>query len=80
MKHMLPKLTEKLQKVYPVASKLPVPAFVMPLPKEDGHTISHSWFWPRLGSFFKPKDIIITETGNFFSLSIFSWYTTDLFS
>ena len=64
---MLPKLTEKLHNVYPVASKLPVPAFIMPLPKEDGHAISHLWFWPRLGSFFKPKDVIITETGIFFT-------------
>lgn len=63
MKQMLPKLTERLQSFYPVASKISVPAFIRPLPKEDGHAISHFWFWPRLGSFFKSKDIIVTETG-----------------
>ena len=68
MKHMLPKLTEELQKFHPVASKLQVPAFIMPLPQEDGHAISHLWFWPRLGSFFKSKDIIITETGIVFAV------------
>lgn len=26
-------------------------------------TITHAWFWPRLGQFLQPSDIIITETG-----------------
>jgi pyruvate decarboxylase len=46
-----------------VASKIQLPAFVNQVPKEDGHVISHSWLWPRLGYFFQPKDVIVTETG-----------------
>jgi pyruvate decarboxylase len=76
---MLPKLTERLQSFCPVASKIPVPTFIGQLPQEDGHVISHLWFWPRLGSFFKSKDIIVTETGIFFP-SIFPWYSNRLFS
>lgn len=71
MKHLLPKLTERLQSFFPAASKIPVPAYIGQVPKEDGHVITHFWLWPRLGSFFKPKDIIVTETGIFFP-SIFS--------
>jgi len=67
MKQMLPRLTGRLQSFHPVASKTPVPAFMGQVPEEDSHVISHSWFWPRLGSFFKPKDIIVTETGIFFN-------------
>lgn len=32
--------------------------------KEDGASkITHTWFWPRLGQWLKPNDVIITETG-----------------
>jgi pyruvate decarboxylase len=67
MKSLLPKLTERLRPFYPEASKIPVPAFVKQVLKEDGEVISHLWFWPRLGFFFQPKDVIVTETGNFCS-------------
>ena len=38
------------------------------IPKEDQDmdkdpTILHSWFWPRVGQWLQPKDIMITETG-----------------
>jgi len=65
MKTLLPKLTERLRPFCAVASKIQVPAFVKQVPKEDGHAISHAWLWPRLGSFFQPKDVIVTETGIF---------------
>jgi TPP-dependent 2-oxoacid decarboxylase len=25
--------------------------------------ISHEWLWPTMGNFFRPKDVIVTETG-----------------
>ncbi|KAF8809567.1 pyruvate decarboxylase [Phlegmacium glaucopus] len=63
MKMLLPKLTEKLQHFHPTTSQIQVPTFVKHLPEEDSATISHLWFWPRLSYFFKPKDVIVTETG-----------------
>lgn len=29
----------------------------------DQDIISHAWFWPRMGKFFRPKDVIVAETG-----------------
>ena len=26
-------------------------------------TITHEWLWPTVGNFFRPKDVIVTETG-----------------
>ncbi|KAF9565691.1 pyruvate decarboxylase THI3 [Agrocybe pediades] len=63
MKQLLPKLTERLQSFHSVASKIEVPPFIKQLPKEESTVISHLWFWPRLGYFFKQKDVIVTETG-----------------
>jgi len=63
MKQLLPKLTERLQPFHAVASKIEVPAFIKQLPQEDSSVISHLWFWPRVGFFFKQKDVIVTETG-----------------
>ena len=71
MKTLLPKLAEKLQHFYPKASQIQVPAFVKSLPKEDSDVISHVWFWPRLGCFFEPKDVIVTETGSCFFHSFY---------
>lgn len=38
------------------------------IPKQDQHiskdqVINHAWFWPRMGQWLQPKDIVITETG-----------------
>ena len=63
MKRLLPKLTARLQHFEPTAVKIPVPKFELPLPKEDNEIISQSWLWPRVGQFFRPKDIIVAETG-----------------
>lgn len=63
MKKLLPKLTERLVQHHSSASKIQVPKYTSPLPKEDNDKISHAWFWPRVGAFFKPKDVIVTETG-----------------
>lgn len=63
MKQLLPKLTERLAQHRSSASKIQVPKYTSPVPKEDNDEISHAWFWPRVGAFFKPKDVIVTETG-----------------
>ena len=63
MKHLLPKLTARLQHFEPTAMKIPVPKFELPLPKEDNEIISQSWLWPRVGQFFRSKDIVVAETG-----------------
>ncbi|KAF8964240.1 pyruvate decarboxylase THI3 [Flammula alnicola] len=63
MKHLLPKLTQRLQHFRSTLEKIEVPPFINKLPEEDNTIISHLWFWPRVGFFFKPKDIIVTETG-----------------
>ncbi|KAJ3573206.1 hypothetical protein NP233_g2580 [Leucocoprinus birnbaumii] len=65
MKQLLPKLTERLQHWYPTAIKLPVEPFQNIIPEEQNNntTITHRHFWPRVGQFFLPKDVIVTETG-----------------
>ena len=63
MKELLPKLTERLVRYSDRASRIEVPRFLNVIPYEDHDKISHTWFWPRVGDFFKPKDVIITETG-----------------
>lgn len=65
MKQLLPRLTERLQHFYPTASKIPVDPFtsIVPTPQDNDPTILHAHFWPRVGKFFQPKDVIVTETG-----------------
>ncbi|KAF8895454.1 thiamine diphosphate-binding protein [Infundibulicybe gibba] len=63
MKQLLPKLADKLQHHHTEASKLGVPLFTAQIPEEDHKIISHTWFWPRVGKFFRSKDVIVTETG-----------------
>ncbi|KAI0081530.1 pyruvate decarboxylase [Panus rudis PR-1116 ss-1] len=62
-KRLLPKLTARLSPLKSEAKTFSVPKFVSPVPQEDNQTISHSWLWPRVGQFFKPKDVIVAETG-----------------
>lgn len=63
MKELLPKLTERLVHHRDRASRIEVPRFINVIPKEDNDRITHTWFWPRVGNFFKPNDVIVTETG-----------------
>ncbi|KAH6693815.1 pyruvate decarboxylase [Plectosphaerella plurivora] len=62
MKGVLRKITEKLD-----LSKLsvtPVKKTTVPSQPEDASgPITQSWLWPRVGSFLREKDIIVTETG-----------------
>ncbi|KAL4251922.1 Pyruvate decarboxylase [Abortiporus biennis] len=63
MKRLLPKLTARLENLHVTASQISVPHFTLPIPQEDDQIISHTWLWPRVGQFFKPKDVVIAETG-----------------
>jgi pyruvate decarboxylase len=62
MKRLLPKLTPRLQAAQE-GMLAPVPRYTAPIPEEDSLTITHAWLWPRMGTFFKSKDVIVTETG-----------------
>lgn len=66
MKQLLPKLTPRLP---PCHTSL-VPPFVLAVPKDAGAVISHAWFWPRVGSFFKERDVVVAETGEPISISV----------
>lgn len=63
MKQLLPKLTDRLREYRSKAMSIEVPRFTAPVPKEKDTVISHTYFWPRLAEFFRPKDVIVTETG-----------------
>ncbi|KAG7440406.1 pyruvate decarboxylase, partial [Guyanagaster necrorhizus] len=63
MKDLLPKLTRRLQSYRSAALKYDVPRFHAVVPQEDDGIISHSWLWPTMAKFFKPRDVIVTETG-----------------
>jgi pyruvate decarboxylase len=65
MKELLPKLTERLAHYRDRAIRIEVPRFLNAIPNEDNDKITHTWFWPCVGNFFKPKDVIVTETGMF---------------
>jgi pyruvate decarboxylase len=64
MKQLLPRLTEQLKPASGAARKVPVPDFCAVLPQEDNEIISQAWLWPRVSQFFRPKDVIVTETGS----------------
>ena len=68
MKSLLPKLSNMLSSYRTAAIKIPVPLYKIVVPNENDQTITHTWFWPKVGTFFKPKDIIISETGSSFRL------------
>ncbi|KAL5524687.1 hypothetical protein ACEPAF_9832 [Sanghuangporus sanghuang] len=64
MKHLLPKLTARLEPMAPKASQLPVASFdpITP-PDEPSPVITHDWLWPRIGKFLRSKDVVVAETG-----------------
>ncbi|KAJ7780574.1 pyruvate decarboxylase [Mycena maculata] len=63
MKELLPLVTARLHACSAVARAVPVPDFTAVIPQEDNNVISQAWFWPRVGRFFQPKDVIVAETG-----------------
>ncbi|EIN12769.1 pyruvate decarboxylase [Punctularia strigosozonata HHB-11173 SS5] len=63
MKSLIPKLTKRLARFKESAKEIAVPKFELPVPQEADDVISHAWLWPTVGTFFKPKDVIVAETG-----------------
>lgn len=63
MKWLLPKLTERLSKYREDAARIPVPRYRLDVPQESDDLISHAYFWPRVGKFFRKEDVIVSETG-----------------
>ncbi|KAI5988997.1 thiamine diphosphate-binding protein [Pisolithus albus] len=63
MKLLLPKLTARLEEYRRGASRLIVPHYKPVVPQEADNRISHAYLWPRVGEFFKEKDVIVAETG-----------------
>ncbi|KAK0464686.1 thiamine diphosphate-binding protein [Desarmillaria tabescens] len=63
MKDLLPKLTSRLEAYKSAALRYDVPPFRAVVPQEDDNIISQSWFWPTMAKFFRPKDVIVAETG-----------------
>ncbi|KAF8635899.1 hypothetical protein AX15_000078 [Amanita polypyramis BW_CC] len=63
MKQFLPKLAERLKDFKSDAIKISVPPFTCEVPEKGDDSITHAWFWPRLKSFFRERDVIVTETG-----------------
>jgi len=41
----------------------PGPKFESIVPKEESDIITHTWLWPALSKWLKPKDLVVTETG-----------------
>ncbi|TFL02421.1 thiamine diphosphate-binding protein [Pterulicium gracile] len=60
MKELLPKLTARLSAG---SQSYKIPAFTSKLPEESDSKISQAWFWPKMGTFFQPKDVLLAETG-----------------
>ncbi|KAK0201639.1 pyruvate decarboxylase THI3 [Desarmillaria ectypa] len=63
MKDLLPKLTSRLESYRSATLAYDVPPFHAVVPQEDDNIISQAWFWPTLAKFFRPKDVIVAETG-----------------
>ncbi|KAK2465234.1 hypothetical protein APHAL10511_002588 [Amanita phalloides] len=63
MKQLMPKLTERLKNLKSSAAEIPVAPFACQVPETKDDTITQEWLWPRLQSFFRPRDVIVTETG-----------------
>ncbi|KAF1973433.1 pyruvate decarboxylase-like protein [Bimuria novae-zelandiae CBS 107.79] len=63
MNGVLKKVTEKLGKLNIESGPTPSNDIPDDEVKSPEPTITQAWFWPRLGQWLQPKDIVITETG-----------------
>lgn len=65
MKGVLRKVIDRLPELNveaaPPVSQNKIPVHEQSVSKNS--TISHAWFWPRMGQWLKEDDIVITETG-----------------
>lgn len=63
MNGVLSKVTQKLGKLNIEAGPHPKNTIPAEESSSSSPTITHAWFWPRLGQWLKAKDVLITETG-----------------
>ncbi|KAK7180704.1 hypothetical protein DPSP01_013739 [Paraphaeosphaeria sporulosa] len=63
MNGVLKKVTEKLGKLNIEHGPKPENKIPNDEVKSPEPTITQAWFWPRLGQWLQPKDVVITETG-----------------
>jgi pyruvate decarboxylase len=63
MNGVLKKVTEKMGKLNIENGPKPNNEIPQEEIKSPEPTITQAWFWPRLGQWLQPKDIVITETG-----------------
>lgn len=63
MKGVLRKVVERMDVQEAWHSKLENKFPVSQLKDKDSPDITHSWFWPAIGSWLKEDDIVVTETG-----------------
>ncbi|KAF7297397.1 Pyruvate decarboxylase [Mycena indigotica] len=64
MKQLIPRLTAMLEPFGYKNREITAPQpFRVFLPHEDSETITQDWLWPRVSQFFRPKDVIVAETG-----------------
>ncbi|KAF8523212.1 pyruvate decarboxylase [Gautieria morchelliformis] len=63
MKYLIPKLSDRLKQYSGGALQVSIPKWRNVVPDEHTDAITHAWLWPKMGSFFRPKDVIVAETG-----------------
>jgi pyruvate decarboxylase len=65
MKQLLPKITQRISKLPKHGARAYASTkFTHEVPEvDDGEVISHKWFWPKMGKFFREKDVVVAETG-----------------
>jgi pyruvate decarboxylase len=63
MNGVLSKVTEKLGKLNIENGPKPTNEIPNAEQQSSSSTITQAWFWPRLGQWLQPDDILITETG-----------------
>ncbi|KAJ9504128.1 hypothetical protein H2202_000184 [Exophiala xenobiotica] len=63
MKGILRKLNDKLPKLNIVSGPTPSQNLIPGDEDTDDPTITHRWFWPKMGQWLQQGDIILTETG-----------------
>jgi pyruvate decarboxylase len=63
MKYLIPKLSNRLKGYSSKFHQVSIPKWRNIVPEECADTITHAWLWQKLGSFFRPGDVIIAETG-----------------
>lgn len=63
MNGVLAKVTDRMEKLNVAPAPSPGNSAPSASSQSESEVITHDWFWPTMGKWLKPDDIIITETG-----------------